>query len=72
MKSKTMIWLFLIVGLLWALAGLRDIFAPGFFSFNGRVVTGSNIALEFAVAAVFLAVAGYMASRIRHLNGKGK
>ena len=69
MKSKAMIWLFLIAGVLWLLAGLRDVFAPGFFSINGRVVTGSEIGLEFAVAAVFIALAGYSASRINHLKG---
>jgi len=72
MKSKTIIWLFLISGLLWLLVGLRDIFAPGFFSPNGRVVTVSNIALDFSVATVFLTVAGYMASKIRHVNSNGK
>ena len=69
MKSKAMIWLFLIAGVLWMLAGLRDVFAPGFFSINGRIVTGNDIALEFAVAAVFLALAGYTASRMHHLKG---
>jgi len=72
MKSKASVWLFVVAGILWLLVGLRDLFAPGFFSFSGRVVAGSNIVLEFAVAAVFLVIAGYTANRMRHLNLSGK
>ena len=72
MKSKAVIWLFLIAGILWMLVGLRDTFAPGFFSFSGRVAIGSDIVIDFAVGSVFLALAGYTAIKNRHLNGNGK
>ena len=72
MKHKAMIWLFLFAGILWMIVGLRDAFAPGFFSFSGRVVTGGDLAMDFAVAAVFLALAGYTAIRSRQLDGNGK
>ena len=68
MKSKTIIWS-LFAGILWMLVGLRDTFAPSFFSFKGRVVTNGNIVFDFAVAAVFPRVAAYTASTSRHLNG---
>jgi len=70
MKSKPVMWLFAVVGVLWLLLGLRDAFAPGFFSPNGRVVAGSNIAFDFAVATVFIALAGFMASRLRRPHEK--
>lgn len=72
MKSKPVMWLFGVVGVLWVLVGLRDAFAPGFFSPNGRVVTSTNIALDFAVATVFIALAGAMAIRLRRSHGGGQ
>jgi hypothetical protein len=72
MKSKPVIWLFAVVGVLWVLLGLRDLFAPGFFSPNGRVVTGSNIALDFALATVFITLAVAMAIRLRRPHGGGQ
>ena len=68
MKSKPVMWLFAVVGVLWLLLGLRDAFAPGFFSPNGRVVTGSNIAMDFALATVFIALAVAMAITLRRLH----
>jgi hypothetical protein len=56
-KQKVAVWASLCAAVLWALAGLRDIFAPGFFSMSGRVVSTSNIELEFAIAAMFFVVA---------------
>jgi hypothetical protein len=61
MKSKVGIWLFLIAGILWLLVGLRDLFAPGFFSFSGRVVTNSQIVVDFALGVMFLALGASMA-----------
>lgn len=57
MKNKTAMWACLIAGLLWVIVGLRDTFAPGFFSMAGRVVTKIDIAMEFAAAAAFLVAA---------------
>jgi len=72
MKSRGMIWLFFIAGILWLLVGVRDTFAPGFFSFSGHVVTTSNIVLDFAAAAVFLAMAGYSVAKSPDLKSNGK
>jgi hypothetical protein len=70
MKTKAVMWLLLLAGILWVFVGLRDVFAPGFFSPNGRLVTSSHITLDFAVAAVFIAVGGVMAGRLRHDHGR--
>lgn len=57
--------LFLFAGILWLLVGLRDAFAPGFFSMSGRVVTGSEIALDFAMAAILLTLGGGMGGGLK-------
>jgi len=57
MKSKTGAWLCLFCGLLWILVGLRDIFAPRFFTMSPRVMTRLDIAMEFVAAATFLIAA---------------
>ncbi len=59
MKKATM-WISLIVGIMWVLVGLRDAFAPGFFSPNGRVVTNGQIAFDFAMATVFIVLGSLM------------
>jgi hypothetical protein len=64
-KTKIVMWLFILAGLLWILAGIRDLFAPGFFSISGRTVSGSSIALDFAVGIVFLILASSQAVRTR-------
>ncbi|HSB28066.1 MAG TPA: hypothetical protein VLE19_09425 [Pyrinomonadaceae bacterium] len=68
--ERTAMWLCILAGTLWILAGIRDLFAPGFFNISGRVVTGSGIALNFAIGAVFLVVGSSMARRIGHSKGK--
>ena len=62
-KPKAVVWLSLVAGLLRILAGIRDIFAPGFFSINGRTVSGSSIALNFAIGIVFLIIGSSQAVR---------
>ena len=57
MKSKTAAWLFLVCGLLWVLVGLRDIFAPRFFTMSPRIMTRIDITMEFVAAAPFLIAA---------------
>lgn len=60
MKKKTTAWyrlaarLNLAVGIIWLGLGLRDLFAPHLFRFDGQVATTSTVVLEFAVAAIFL------------------
>lgn len=53
-KPKIAMWLSIVAGLLWILAGIRDLLAPGFFNISGRTVSGSSIALNFAIGIVFL------------------
>ena len=57
MKRRIIIGLSLLAAVLWIITGLRDIFAPGFFTFSPRVVGRSDIIFEFATATVFLALA---------------
>ena len=59
MNKKTTMWVHLAVGLLWIGIGLRDLFAPGLFSFSPTPASNSTIALDFAAAAVFLFCAFY-------------
>ena len=63
-------WLFIVAGLLWILAGTRDLFAPGFFSIIGRPVTGSGIAVNFAIGVVFLILASSQAVRTHSHENK--
>jgi hypothetical protein len=65
MKSKIAVGASLIAGLLWVFVGLRDTFAPGFFTMSGSVKSKLDIAMEFATGATFLIVAGLF-YRSRH------
>ena len=69
-KGRTAMWLFILAGSLWILAGIRDLFAPGFFSISGRAVTSRDITLNIVIGAVFLVVGSSMARRTRNLKGK--
>lgn len=62
-KPKIVMWLFILAGLLWILAGIRDLFAPGFFTISGRAVSGGSIALNFVIGIVFLVIATSQAVR---------
>ena len=62
-KPKVVMWLSILAGLLWILAGIRDLFAPGLFSISGRTVSGSSIALNFVVGIVFLIIGSSQAVR---------
>ena len=54
MKHKVAVWASLVAGLLWVVVGLRDTYAPGFFTMSGSVKSKLDIAMEFATGAVFL------------------
>ena len=56
MKHKVIVGLYFFAGVLWFSVALRDIFAPGFLAFNGRVIGRNQIVFEFAAAVVFLAI----------------
>ena len=51
----------MFAGVLFATAGLRDIFAPGFFNVSPQVKGKGDIIFEFVAAVTFLAV-GYLFS----------
>jgi len=53
------VWGFLFAGVLGILTGLRDIFAPGFFTMSPRIPGRTDIIVQFAVAALFLALAAF-------------
>jgi len=55
--QKIAVWGFLFAGVLGTIAGLRDIFAPGFFNMSPQVKGTSDIILQFVSAASFLALA---------------
>ena len=57
MKAKIAERVSWIAGLLWIMVGLRDTFAPGFFTMSGSVKSKLDIAMEFATGAIFLTVA---------------
>jgi hypothetical protein len=60
MKLKNItVWLFVFAGVLYLIAGLRDIFAPGFFNISPRIPSSSDIAMQFVLAGVFLAMAAF-------------
>ncbi|HKO59605.1 MAG TPA: hypothetical protein VJV03_00465 [Pyrinomonadaceae bacterium] len=72
MKIKTVIVLLLVAGLLLAIGGFRDTFAPGFMNMSPQVKGSLDIAMQFAAAAIFLisAAAFYMSrERTRVKNG---
>ena len=59
--------LFLFAGVLFLIAGLRDIFAPGFFNVSPQVKGKGDIIFEFAAAVTFFAV-GYLFSLNKRLD----
>lgn len=59
-SNKTAMCLCLFAGLLWIIVGLRDTFAPGFFTRAPRVLTKLDIIVDFAAGTIFLiAAAGF-------------
>jgi hypothetical protein len=69
-KPKIVTWLLIVAGVLWILAGIRDLFAPGFFSISAPPVSGSSITLNFVIGIVFLVLASSQAVRNRRLTHK--
>jgi len=72
MKSKFTVWVSLIAGLLGIIVGLRDTFAPGFFTMSGSVKSKLDIAMEFAAAATFLSVAAVFHMNRQRIDSKSK
>jgi hypothetical protein len=63
MNNKTARWfnaavrINTVVGIVWFVIGLRDLFAPHLFRFDGQVATTGTIILDFAAGAIFLLTA---------------
>ena len=72
MKHKVAVWLSLIAGLLWVGVGLRDTYAPGFFTMSGSVKSKLDIAMEFATGAVFLIIAALFQRSPQQPENKAK
>jgi uncharacterized membrane protein HdeD (DUF308 family) len=69
MKNRNIaFWGFLLAGVLAVIAGLRDLFAPGFFSMSPRLPTNSDIIGQFVIAVTFFAVA--ILSNLNRVNRK--
>ena len=69
MKPKTAMMACFVTGLLLLVAGLRNIFAPGFFSWSPRVMSKLDLTMLFAAAAIFwLAAAGFYRRHVRHIT----
>lgn len=54
MTRKIAFWLTAAVGVLWLGIGLRDLFAPGLFSFSPSIASNSTIVLNFVTGVLFL------------------
>jgi uncharacterized membrane protein len=64
--NRAAMWLCLLAGILWIMVGVRDTFAPGFFTMGPRIVTKLDITMNFAAAAIFLiAAAAFRMSKPR-------
>lgn len=57
--KKIAVWGFSFAGVLGILTGLRDIFAPDFFTISPRIPGRTEIIVQFAVAALFLGLAAF-------------
>jgi hypothetical protein len=56
-NKKIMIWGFAFAGVLFVITGLRDIYAPGFFSMSPRMPGTGDIIGNFVAALAFFGVA---------------
>ncbi|MDQ2921115.1 MAG: hypothetical protein M3R52_05830, partial [Acidobacteriota bacterium] len=58
--KKLTVGLFLFAGVLGVIAGLRDLFAPGFFNMSPRIPGKADIIAQFALAVAFFAMAALL------------
>lgn len=54
MTKKIALWLNIAIGIIWIGIGLRDMFAPGLFSFSPTIASNSTIVLDFVAGVAFL------------------
>jgi hypothetical protein len=57
MNKTTAFLITALVGLIWIGIGLRDLFVPHFFRFDGEVASNSTVILDFVAGAAFLVAA---------------
>ncbi len=58
MKKKRLITgLWVLAGVLWFIAGLRDLLAPGFFNVSSHNPSTTDILSQFSMSAMFFALA---------------
>jgi hypothetical protein len=70
MKPKTAMMACFLTGLVLLIAGLRNIFAPGFFSMSPRVMSTLDLTMLFTAAAIFwLAAVGFYRRQTRQVHG---
>ena len=55
--KKVAFWGFLLAGVLYVIAGMRNIFAPGFFNVSPRIPSKGEIVVQFVLAGTFFALA---------------
>jgi hypothetical protein len=67
--NKAAAYLGAIAGLMFLAAGLRDIFAPGFFSISPTPPDPTSIALTLFVGVVFLGFAAAQAVIVKRGDG---
>jgi len=72
MKTKFAVWASFVAGLLWVMVGLRDTYAPGFFTMSGSVKSKLDIAMEFASGATFLFIAAVFHMNRQQIDSKSK
>ena len=71
MNKTTAFWITAAVGALWIGIGLRDLFAPHLFRFDGRVADNSTVILDFAVGTLFLIAAlSFRKAKLRDVQDK--
>jgi hypothetical protein len=58
--NRVAFWGFLLAGVLYIVAALRDIFAPGFFNMSPQIPTRTSIVVQFVLAGALLALAMFM------------
>jgi hypothetical protein len=69
-NNKIAVWGFVAVAVLYVLAGLRDLFAPGFFTISPQLPGKGQIITQFGMAVMCLALAAAFRVRDPHRANK--
>ncbi len=60
MKRKIVVLAWVFAGVLGLLAGIRDIYAPGFFNMSPLIKSNADIVFQFAASATMFVCAALM------------